>query len=869
MQYEDHVMKTQFLRGTLLTGSAIALLSFSGAFAQDDASEDQTETIIVRGQYIPEPQRETSQVASFLEQADLERQGDANAALALTRLSGISIVSDRFAYVRGLGDRYSAALLNGSPLPSPEPLRRTVPLDLFPSSILSGAAVQKTYSANYPAEFGGGLIDLQTVGRPRDNFLDLKIGSSFNAETTLQKGIFARGSDTDWWGYDDGLRDIPGPLAAVLSSPNSLNSFTPAEIEVVGESLTNSPLSVIQRDELPANVNFSADGGLLIDGNGYDLGLVGVVGFSSGWTSKNMIRQFVAGDILGNDLRSEESTYSATTNAFGSATLGFGAGHEIQANVLYVHDTDKEAQITTGRDFNAPGATGEVFDESTGWFERALTYGQLRGEHEFGSNWLLNWRASAAQSTRDAPYERSLRRLVDETGVPRYAQANNYSIRFSDLTDDMLGFGADLAYDFELPGGREATFTGGIDSSSTERAYNFYGFRFAGGNTLPLDVQIARPDFLFSPDNIDATRFVLQENTSTNDSYAGELDVMSGFGQLDFDVTDFIRATVGVRYEEGEQLVRTFDRFGNPGAGDVDLQNEYVLPALTLTWNFADDLQLRLGYSQTIARPQFRELALSSYFDPETERAYRGNSGLVDSELTNYDARLEYYLGRNQFVTAAGFYKEIENPIEEVQFETSTFVFETTFFNSPKAILFGGELEYRTRFDFPGGIAFFEDRDGLFAINYTYTKAEIEAEPGTLVFDPISRSQRDVALFNIDGAPLQGTPENILNVQLGWQSSDEQLTLLLGWVDERILQRGIDSPGSSLPDIIEVPGVQLDLVYNRDLEIAGRDFTFGLSGRNLLDEAHEEYQVSDNLGRTEFNTYDRGQTVSASITAKF
>ena len=149
--HKDSLMRHQLLKGTLLFGTALALANHIPAVAQEAPSEQEEtaeearelETVVVRGEYIPAPQRETSQVASFLAPEDLARQGDSNAALALTRLSGLSIVSDKFAYVRGLGDRYSAALLNGSPLPSPEPLRRTVPLDLFPSNALDGATVQK------------------------------------------------------------------------------------------------------------------------------------------------------------------------------------------------------------------------------------------------------------------------------------------------------------------------------------------------------------------------------------------------------------------------------------------------------------------------------------------------------------------------------------------------------------------------------------------------------------------------------------------------------------------------------------------------------------------------------------------------------
>ena len=825
------------------------------------------EAVVVRGEFIPEPQRATSQVASFLSSDDLVRQGDSNAALALTRLSGLSVVGGKFAFVRGLGDRYSAATLNGSPLPSPEPLRRTVPLDLFPSSVLEGAAVQKTYSANLPGEFGGGLINLETLRRPRKSFFTAKYGIAANDATTGKTGIFVRGSDTDWSGYDDGLRNIPGPLQALLSSGTSLSGQTPAQIEAVGESLVNSPLSVIQSGELGPDQSASLEGGLRFDRGEFDFGLTGVLAFDTAWTTKEAIRQQVDGGLVGNDLTTFSTSLDTTVSGLASASVGRG-NHDVQATLFYVHTGSSEAQISTGIDFNAPGNTGEVFDESTGFYERELTFLQLRCDHEFGYI-ELTWRGATALSTRDAPYERSLRRLVDETGTPLYSVANNYGIRFSELEDTINSFGAYAAYRLSIGGSREAVLSAGFDTSATERTYDFLGLRFVGGNALPDDVQVARPDFLFSPDNISPDRFILQEIITPNDSYAAELDVNAFYVQADIDLIDYVKGTFGVRLEDAEQAVRTFDRFGNPGAGDVNLSNEYVLPAATLTWNFADDLQLRAGYSKTIARPQFRELALSAFLDPETDRVYRGNSGLVDTELQNFDARLEYYMGRNQFITVAGFFKDITNPIEEVQYSTASFVFETTFINSPKAELYGLELEYRTRFEMPLPGAFFDAREWLFSTNYTYTSSEVQAAEGQLIFDPVSRTPRDAALFGLDGSELQGTPENIVNLQFGWESDVDQLTLLVGFVDDRILQRGFGEGSFALPNVVEEPGTQVDLVYRRNFNIGGLDLEFGLSGRNLLDEQHIEYQETEELGRTNFNTYDRGRSVSASISAKF
>jgi len=625
---------------------------------------------------------------------------------------------------------------------------------------------------------------------------------------------------------------------------------------------------VIQQGELGPDPSGSIEGGLILDKGQYDIGLIGVVGFDSGWTTRDAIRQSVEAGVLGSDQNQFSTTYDATLNALGSGSIGWG-DNEIQATLFYVHTTSKQAEITTGTDFNAPGATGEIFDESSGWFERELAFFQLRGEHGIG-DLDLNWRGAYAVSTRDAPYDRSLRRSPDADGVPLYSTANNYNIVFSDLEDTIASFGADATYTVDIGNARELVMSGGFDVASTDRDYNYLSLRFVGGNALPADAQAARPDYLFSPDNIDPARFILQEVVTPNDSYSGALDVNAFYVQTELDILDYVRGTVGFRYEDAEQTVETFDRFGNPGAGDVNLSNDYVLPALTLTWNFADDLQLRAGYSQTIARPQFRELALSSFVDPETDRTYRGNSGLVDSELKNYDARLEYYLGRNQFVTLGGFYKDIKNPIEEVQYSTASFVFETTFINSPKAELYGAELEYRTNFAMPISNPWMDDREWLFSANYTYTASEVQAQDDDLVFDPISRSLRNASLFGLDGSDLQGTPENILNAQFGWQSDVEQMTLLVGWVDERILQRGFGVGAAALPDVIEDPGIQLDLVYNRDFTIAGREMSLGLKGRNLLGEKHIEYQTSESdVGRTEYNTYERGTTISASLSTTF
>ena len=852
--------------GALLATSLLVAPSALARQAEEPAAQAATDdVIVVRGAFIPEPQRRTAQVASFVTPEDLARTGDDNAAIALTRVSGLSIVKGQFAYVRGLGDRYSAALLNGSPLPSPEPLRRVVPLDLFPSEILDSVAVQKTFSANYPAEFGGGLIDLRTLRRPEERFFNVSASVGYNTETTGRKGLYHHGSEDDWSGWDDGYRDNPAPLQQVLDTNTALSDLSDDQLETLGESLVIPNLLIQQTGDLGPNYDITADAGFAFSAGGIDFGLVGAGGFDSSWTTQQATVQRVRGDVIGTELDRFTTSLDTVVNALGSFT-GETDNHLLSLTTFLVRSTRKDTQLETGDDFNAPGGR-PLYEETSGWYQRELAMLQLTGEHSFG-DLEIEWRGALAQATRDTPFLQSLTRFEDASGTPVYSFSNRYTIEFTDLTDDMQSWGANFAYPFSLPGARTLTVSGGVDQQKTDREFNTLFFRMAGGNSLPEDVQQARPDFLFSVDNIDPTRFVISEVQNTQSNYEGELDVDAAYAQADIDITQFIRATVGVRYEEATQSVQTYSRFGTLGRG-ATLENDYTLPAATITWNFADDLQLRVGYSETIARPQFRELANSSFFDPESQRTYRGFDGLVDTTMKNYDARFEYYLGRDQFVTAAYFFKQIENPIEEVQFETASFVNETTFLNSPEAELQGVELEYRQTFDFPVDLPWFRDRSWRFGVNYTYTQSEVIAPAGTLVLDPISDSLRDAAFYNLDGSDLQGTPENIVNAQFGWESDSEQLTVLVNWVDERILQRGFDSGSGALPDVIDEPGTQLDLVYRRDLQIAGQDFRLGLSGRNLLEEQNREFQRNPTIGETEYNTYERGRSFSVSLSTSF
>lgn len=875
--------KLGLLVGTMLSTTTLALAQTTPP-PPADAQEEPTE-ILVLGKNIPDPQRDTSEVVSVLTAADLERTGDDNAAAALTRLSGLSVVGGKFVYVRGLGDRYSSAQLNGSPLPSPEPLRRQVPLDLFPSNILSGALVQKTFSANNPAEFGGGIINLETVKSPDKAFLTLKVGTGLNSVSTGRDGLTYRGSRNDWTGLGGSIRNLPGAVQSAINSGRRINgaNFQPSQLETIGESFVNSPLTVIQSQVQAPDLKLEASGGTKFDLGFADLGLVGVFGYSSQQRNLvNVCRQIAGGgaggvgedfcprdgelDRLGDPFGFRITTWDVVTNGFVSASLSRDE-NTVTATALIIRSSEKRAQIGAGVNDNTPGDSF-LHREQTSFYERQLLDFQLNGDHKINA-WNVKWRVSAAESRRDSPYERSITYTETPAEPIIYQESNGGNLtRFSYLNDQIFSGGLDVAYTIPLSPYRDAVLSAGFDYSKTDRDYSLRDFTFAqqSGNPALLPDLTNRPDFLFQPDAIRPDGFQIAETTRADDSYDGFLGVKAAYFSSDVEIIPLVHVAAGFRYEDASERVRTLNTFNEATFRPVGLNNNYFLPAATVTWNFAENLLARAGYSKTIARPQFRELAFSPYTDPETDRRYRGNPFLQDSRFNNYDARLEYYFGSTQFATLAGFYKRISNPIEEVIVPTSGFT-ETRFINAPSARLFGFEGEYRTKFDLPWDFSLLPDAKWVFSVNYTYTNSRVNAGD-ELVNDPARQPDATQLAparnFIQDGTRLQGTPTHIVNTQYGYERDGQQSTIILGWVSERIARRGL----SGVPTTIERPGVILDFVHKQDISVYGRKLTFGLEARNLLNTEHQEFQTSS-VARTEANTYRYGRSLSASITANF
>jgi TonB-dependent receptor len=832
--------------------------------------------IVVRGYLDRNISKNAPQVVSVLSAADIERTGEGDIAGALARVTGLSVVGNGFVYVRGLGDRYSLALLNGSPLPSPEPLKRVVPLDLFPTSVIASSLVQKTYSANFPGEFGGGVINLTTKAIPREPFLTFGGDLSFNSETTNRLGYTYFGSSQDWSGFDNGSRDLKPALAAYLESGERISSGTVNTQAIAGQLVTGRN-AVIQRDRnLPPNGSATITGGTNFDiGEDATIGIIFNAGYSNKFRTRDTIQQ-TASTL---DLSQKELDFKKviTDNRIVvNGLLGFGleAGDQkVRWTNLFIRDTLKQARLGVGtRQTTSPTAT--LMQQDTAWFERQLIDSQLVGEFKLSPDVNLSIRVAYANSQREAPDEFSFeyyRSNIDSDpfGALFINRLNNgqqgsAEVSYSTLNEDLWAGGLDLAYKITP----DITATIGYAYSDTTRRTERRDFQFVAPGGTPIAPALFRPDLLLQPGIIDFYDIALIDTNEANPVFDARLLNNAGYGQIQASITPELSLNLGVRYETAKQTVLPVQVFNTPTASlaSTSLKESYWLPAVTLTWDITDQMKFRLSGSKTIARPQFRELIFQNYYDTDSNRLFRGNPLLSDSQLYNAEARYEWYFDRDQRLSVAGFFKRIDKPIESFSsFDDNSVI--TSFANAPKADLYGAEIETQKYFDLSaiGEKGFFSTRRAVVIANYTYTQSKISVKAGdtVAVFNASSTNALD---FFTNGSPLTGQSDHLINLQFGLEDTERlsQQTILLTYATDRVTSRG----ASGQPDIKERPGFQLDFVAREGIKLFGKEAELKFEARNLTNTKYQEFQESGS-NKIFYNRYRQGISASIGVEINF
>ncbi|MDE8650150.1 TonB-dependent receptor domain-containing protein [Novosphingobium album (ex Liu et al. 2023)] len=825
----------------------------------------------------------SDQVISVLSTEEIARTGEGNIAGALGRVTGLSVVGNGLVYVRGLGDRYSLALLNGSPLPSPEPLRRVVPLDIFPSGVIASSLVQKSYSVNYPGEFGGGVINLTTKAVPREPFLSISFGGTADSETTGRTGYSYFGSKSDWTGFDDGSRDFGPALTDYFKSGALVNSDVDLGREIGSELVRFSKGTAQRVRDLPPAYSISLSGGTGFDLGGARLGIIAAAGFSNKWRNRDARQQTSLSADL-STLQTNFNRISTDDRIVANGLLGFGlefGENKIRWTNLYIRDTIKQTRLGLGQ---RNETSADFMQQDTAWYERQLIDSQLVGEFKPAPGMQVDVRVGYAKSQREAPYETSFEYVRTNSSADPYGRlfvnrlnGNNgeASVTFSDLNEELWSGGIDLTYVVSPV----ISATVGGYFSDTDRISSRRQFLFRASSTFPVEASVLRPDLLLSPGLINGTvdsstgqlvgGIDLIEPDTSSPAFEGKLRNYAGYGKVNFQITDALSLDAGVRFEKARQSVSAVQVFSTPPTfnNPPALRKEYWLPGATLTYQVQPDLQVRLSASKTIARPQFRELIYQPYFDPENNRQYLGNPLLTDSQLYNGEARVEWYFAPEQRLSISGFYKKIDKPIEAFVVSLNDSLV-TSYANAPEARLYGAEIELQKYFDLSEMGGWFSQRRAVAIVNYTYSKSELKVQSGDTVAVYAASSGIATDYFR-DGAPLTGQSDHLVNLQFGFENTERlsQQTILLSYASERAMSRGLNGSVPQ-PDVIERPGWQLDFVAREGVQFLGQEFELKFEARNLLYTRHREYQqVGSNT--LEFNTYDLGTTVSASASIKF
>ncbi len=834
--------------------------------------------IIVTGRRTSNISQAAPQVVNVLSAADIKRTGEGDIAGSLQRVTGLSVVSGGYVYVRGLGDRYSLALLNGSPLPSPEPLKRVVPLDIFPTSVIASTLVQKSYSANFPGEFGGGVINLTTKAIPAESYLELGLGVSANTETSGQLGYTHYGSKSDWTGFDDGTRDVPSLLQNAIGSGVPFSNIPRADQRAIAMQFQNANTSVVQRtNSLPFNFSASLNGGTAFDvGSDARLGIIATASYSNKWRTRDTLQQASLDVAQGAGKNYQQISTENQVTVNGLLGVGVEWGEQkLRWTNVYIRDTLKRSALALGQN-DGLIQSGDYLTQQTAWYERQLIDTQMVGEFKLGDI-SLDVRGGYANSQREAPYERefvyvrSNRDLATDPVGDRFINALNRqrgdaSVTFSDLNEDLWSAGWDLSYKFSP----DLTATIGYAFSDTKRTSSRYELHFDAIN-LPIGAQQMRPDYLLSDAAIQLYDIGLLEFSGNYPVYDAALRTHAGYAQVKAEIVPGITVDAGVRFEKGRQSVTGVDVYSTGVTEFNQIRKDYWLPAATITVEAAQGLQFRLSGSKTIGRPQFRELIAQPFLDPESNRFYRGNPFLQDGELWNGDIRAEWYMGREERLTASAFYKKIKNPVETFTTISDTYSVTTSFANAPEAQLYGLEFEAQKYLplDRWSSSPFLQSRRIVLIGNYTYTQSELKVSEGdtTIPYSYTTGPLPAASDYFLDGAPLTGQSDHLVNFQVGLEDTDKlsQQTLLITYASPRVTSRGPNLQ----PDIKEKPGFTLDFVARQAVLLPGGiNSEFKFEARNITGRKFQEFQEAGG-NKVFYNRYKIGTTIAASLTVAF
>ena len=795
----------------------------------------------------------------------ISRTGDSDAASALRRVTGLTLVDGKFIYVRGLGERYSSTQLNGLAVPSPDPTRNVMPLDLFPSSIIESLSVQKAYSPSMPASFGGGNVDIRLRTIPSDFVMSVQGQLGYNSDNFDDAYMYNGGSD-DWMGKDDGTRAMPADIAAQYASKDFLDDLSQEESVALFKQLNRDYDPVLESVDPDMKGNFSI-------GNSFDynddwrFGFLVATGYDR---STNVSEEYIGEQPLRNgdeirmvryydDVNTTEK--SVKWSSLFNVGIDYNRQHRVDYSVIVLSDTRDQIRDMIGNTANITLSDNQrVRKYEVQYEERKLFTNQIRGTHTFPELGFLgfDWKYSLGRSLRDAPGNMEARFLLEdenldgiydretESSVSNSTVAGRYS--FQGLHDRVENYAYNFNYPLMVDKWEMEFKAGGNFLTKTRTAENRrldVSTRAFSDTSLLTGYEF---DEVLDDEALDnasyTTQNLLRDTTVAGDDYAAGQKVDSYYFEADLFWNNLWRFSGGVRYEDFRQAVVPFD----PRTNQFDLTDDAdrsqlafaeadFYPSLAVTYFLEQDMQLRFSYGKTVVRPDLREVSSATYIDPLTENPVGGTPGLETTSIDNFDVRWEWYREAGNNLSVGLFYKDMDTPIESVQSPAQDGPPLIRIANAETGKMYGVEVEFLQ------GLEVFGDGvwDNLFLSgNLTLSDSEIELDPAAIE----QQTGVSTSITNTTRA-MTGHSKWVVNTQLGYDSDngEHSASLVYNVFGPRILIPGIDG----FDDSFEQPFHSLDVVYKWYPDF---NTTVTLKVQNMLDQ-EKKIEFEDTLLRSE------------------
>jgi len=747
-------------------------------------------------------QRNTSVVAQVISAETIKRSPDKNTGEVLKRVTGTSVQEGKYLVVRGLSDRYNMAMLNGIALSSTEPDRKTFSFDIFPAAMIDNIVMNKTFIPELPGEWAGGLVQVQTKDVPAASFLNVQLGTGFNSNTIGRDFQQAPGGKLDWLGIDNKERGLP----ASIPVKSEFSALSPAEKAALGKNFRNN--WVAKSGNAPINSSFQVNGG----GSTRIFGkkVAGIFALTYNQSNKRtpFDNIFIANNEGDVEITYNNNKYSrdVLAGALANVTLQLNNNNKISVkNLLNINTSDFVSDRYDGRDYiiSGGGNGDRVKATEIGFRQNTFFNTQLIGEHNLPTlQTKIKWYGGFNILDQYIPDQRRLFYTQDgnDPSAPYYALLGlgagqkSGSIFYSFLNDYIYNAGGDVTKSLNIKGKTHSVKAGYLFQVK-DRLFDSRPFYT---NTASNAIKLLSPDQLYAPENFGTGNDKVQFDEINGNAYRYVANTILNAAYLQFDnpIGNKLRLVWGVRFESYDQLV------GSVRKDDPRHVNTLVkdfLPGLNLTYKLNNKTNFRFAASQTVIRPEFRELSPFAFYDFELGAQVVGNKSAERTKVSNFDLRYELYPRAGELFTVGAYFKHFDKPIEYYFNRTGPGTNTFNILNTKNATAYGAELEFRKKLDFISALKNF-----TFSGNLSYIYSRVKDTTGTV------------------DRPLQGQSPYLIN--FGLQYDVEKIgfssTLLFNQIGRRILFVG----NEAISDIWEAPRPLLDLqlaqkVFKRKGEI--------------------------------------------------